>query len=54
MLKEMHPPALVPKLSSQLLNVVSINILADANVTSLDQVANKTWTRSQVVMLSMP
>ncbi|XP_026039811.1 stereocilin isoform X4 [Astatotilapia calliptera] len=52
MLKEMHPPALVPKLSSQLLNVVSINILADANVTSLDQVTNKTWTRSQAAYLA--
>ncbi|CAI5662320.1 unnamed protein product [Oreochromis niloticus] len=52
MLKEMHPPELVPKLSSQLLNVVSINILADANVTSLDQVTNKTWTLSQAAYLA--
>lgn len=51
MLGQMPAPELVPKLPSQLLSVIPVKTLANASITSLDQVTNKTWTLSQVMSL---
>uniref|UniRef100_A0A3B4Y8Y5 Otoancorin n=1 Tax=Seriola lalandi dorsalis TaxID=1841481 RepID=A0A3B4Y8Y5_SERLL len=46
------PSELVQKLSGPLLRRISLSSLEKANITSLDQVENKTWSRPQAAYLA--
>lgn len=46
----MNPSELVQKLPGPLLRSISLSNLNKANITSLEQVQNKTWSRSQVTL----
>ncbi|XP_069552068.1 otoancorin [Brachyistius frenatus] len=50
--KKVDPSELVQKLPGRLLRSISINSLDKANITSLDQVESKTWTRPQAAYLA--
>ncbi|XP_070822799.1 otoancorin-like [Chaetodon trifascialis] len=50
--KDVDPSELVQKLAGPLLRRVSLIKLAKANITSLDQLENKTWSRSQAAYLA--
>uniref|UniRef100_A0A4W6FUI4 Otoancorin n=1 Tax=Lates calcarifer TaxID=8187 RepID=A0A4W6FUI4_LATCA len=50
--KDMDPSELVKKLSGPLLHSVSLNRLEKANITSLEEVGNKTWSQSQAAYLA--
>ncbi|XP_011483575.1 uncharacterized protein LOC105355935 isoform X1 [Oryzias latipes] len=52
LLGKMNPSELVQKLPGPLLRSISLNNLDKANITSLDQVQNKTWSRSQAAYLA--
>ncbi|KAG7234207.1 hypothetical protein INR49_005526 [Caranx melampygus] len=49
---DMNPSELVQKLSGPLLRSISLNSLEKANITSLDQVENKMWSRPQAAYLA--
>ncbi|KAM4735242.1 otoancorin [Anableps anableps] len=50
--EKVHPSELVQKLSGPLLRSVSLKNLEKANITSLDQVENKTWRLPQAAYLA--
>ncbi|KAK5862289.1 hypothetical protein PBY51_017700 [Eleginops maclovinus] len=49
---DVTPSVLVQKLSGPLLNSLPLNKLDKANISSMDQVGNKTWSRSQAAFLA--
>ncbi|RVE62701.1 hypothetical protein OJAV_G00159600 [Oryzias javanicus] len=52
LLGKMNPSELVQKLPGPLLRCISLSNLDKANITSLEQVQNKTWSRSQAAYLA--
>ncbi|KAM7383470.1 hypothetical protein PAMP_003118 [Pampus punctatissimus] len=50
--EKVEPSELVQKLPGPLLRSISLNNLDKANITSLDQVENKTWSLSQAAFLA--
>ncbi|KAF6739596.1 Otoancorin [Oryzias melastigma] len=52
LLGKMNPSELVQKLPGPLLRSISLSNLNKANITSLEQVQNKTWSRSQAAYLA--
>lgn len=52
LLGDVAPSLLVQKLSGPLLGSLPLKRLVEANIVSLDQVENKTWSRSQAAFLA--
>lgn len=52
MRKDVKALDLVLKLDGDLLRSVPLRYLAKANITSSDEVNNKTWSQSQVISLN--
>ncbi|KAI4810674.1 hypothetical protein KUCAC02_013611 [Chaenocephalus aceratus] len=52
LLGDVAPSLLVQKLSGRLLGSLPLSTLAEANIVSLDQVGDKTWSRSQAAFLA--
>lgn len=50
--KDVKPLELVQKLDDDLLCSMSLNYLTKVNITSLDQVNNKTWCPAQVTSMT--
>lgn len=52
LLGDVAPSLLVQKLSGRLLGSLPLSTLVEANIVSLDQVGDKTWSRSQAAFLA--
>ncbi|XP_010785321.1 otoancorin [Notothenia coriiceps] len=52
LLEDVAPSLLVQKLSGRLLGSLPLSRLVEANIVSLDQVGDKTWSRSQAAFLA--
>ncbi|KAM6909657.1 otoancorin [Xenentodon cancila] len=50
--EKVHPSELLQKLPGPLLRSISLTSLDEANITSLEQVENKTWSRPQAAYLA--